>query len=87
MERRLDRIESQLEKMNEHLIEYNKQLAIHIEATDLNRKQISKLEEEVDFVNGHVHEVQGGMKLLKIVGIIVAIIGGSLGILKATGVI
>lgn len=84
---RFDKIEAKLDKIDEHLGEYNKQLAIHIAGVQQNRTSIDKMDGELEYVTTHVHEVQGGIKLLKIVGITLSVLAGSLGLLKGLGVI
>lgn len=87
MKERFDRIETRLDKIDEHLMEYNKQLAVHIEGVVQNRKHIAKLEIDVDEITAHVHEVKGVGKFFKYLGISISLVGGFLGILKILGVL
>ena len=85
--KRLDRIEKQLDSINDRLIEYNTQLAIHIEGVIQNRTHIAKIEKELDEVVGHVHEVQGVGKAFKWTAAAVAFCLSLGGLLKMLGVI
>ena len=76
MKERFDRIETRLDKIDEHLMEYNKQLAVHIEGVVQNRKHIAKLEIDVDEITAHVHEVKGVGKFFKYLGISISLVGG-----------
>ena len=94
MDKRLDRIEAQLDKMNELLGEYNVQLAIHVEGVVQNRThiskvemQITKLEKELDKITVHVHEVQGIGKFLKWIAAGTGFVLSVLGVLQLLGVI
>lgn len=87
MENRLDRIETQLDKINDHLMQYNAQLTIHIEGTVQNREHIKTLEKMVNDIISHVHEVRGIAKFLKFIGAGIALAATIVGMLDIIGVI
>lgn len=64
---KVDKIDEKVDEMNVHMAEYNEQLKYHIHRTNI-------LEKEHKGVMAHIHKVNGALKLIMSLGIIITII-------------
>lgn len=78
LERILDKVDSldnHLDNINQTLVKQEEQLAYHIHRTNL-------LEKKIEPIDAHVKQVNGGLKLLGIISVVVGIVAAVLGLFK-----
>ena len=78
LENKVDKIAETVSSMDKNLAVYNEQLKIHIEGTVQNRDSIkflqTKIETEFKPVNKHINMVEGALKFIGVVSLIVGLI-------------
>ena len=83
---KLEDSNDKLSSMDKNLAIYNEQLKVHIEGTIQNRDAIqllnNKIEIEISPIKKHVNMIEGGLKLIGLVGVVVGIIEGFLKIIQ-----
>lgn len=86
LENKVDKISENVSSMDKNLAIYNEQLKIHIEGTEQNRESIkflqTKIEAEFKPVNKHINMVEGA---LKFIGAVAVLVGVVVSILKLRG--
>jgi hypothetical protein len=65
------------------LVKQEKQLEVHIYRTELAENRLDHIEKSIDPIKKHVNRVDGALKLLGLLMLIISIVGGALGIYKA----
>lgn len=80
---KLDKIDTKLDglvakttEIEKHLAVYNKELERHIEGTVQNREAIKLLDKKLSPIQSHVDRIDGALKLIGIVSILVGIAVG-----------
>lgn len=77
----LERLEGKLDKQQEHIHEIDKTLVRntasleeHMKRTEMNEEAIELLREELKPVRTHVNHVEGGIKLIGLVSLILGVV-------------
>lgn len=79
MDEKLDEINDELVKINVTLAQQHVQLAEHIRRTALLEEQLEYIQkEELKPIHQHVNRVDGALKLLGLVSLIVALASGAI---------
>lgn len=77
----LERLEGKLDKQQEHIHEIDKTLVRntasleeHMKRTEMNEEAIELLREELKPVRTHVNHIEGGIKLIGLVSLILGVV-------------
>jgi hypothetical protein len=74
MEKKFERMESKIDKIDERLDSIDKTLAVNTESLKEHMRRTEMLENTVIPIKTHVNQLQGGIKLLGIISLILGIV-------------
>lgn len=74
LEDKIDIIVTNVSEIQKHMAVYNSELTRHIEGTIQNRDAIKDLNKEIQPLKTHVDRVDGALRLLGIISIVVGIV-------------
>ncbi len=82
IEDKIDRISNKIETINITLVKQESNLQEHMRRTDIAEANLALLKEELSPIKTHISKVEGGLKLIGIIGILVSMILGIIEIIK-----
>jgi hypothetical protein len=75
---KLDKLDSRLDSVDKTLVAQHEQLKLHIYRTELAEKRIQHIEANLEPVKIHVNRMDGALKLVGTLGLILGVISGFL---------
>lgn len=76
IESKLDTLDKRLDKMDVHMAVYNEQLKIHIAGVNDARTDIRRIDRDIEPIKSHVARMEGALKLVGIIAMVVSIGAG-----------
>lgn len=84
LDRKFDAVESRIDSIDKTLVKQEENLKEHMRRTDLAEKAIERVDSDLKPIKKHVDMLQGVVKFVTLIGVIVGIIGG---VLKIYGIL
>lgn len=78
IEEKIDKVSDKIEIINTTLAKQHENLKEHMRRTEVAEKTLNLFKEEFKPIQVHVSRVEGGLKLIGIIGIIASIVTGSI---------
>ena len=82
IEGKLDKLDNRLDSMDIHLARQGKDLSYHIKRTDLLEESVKEVKKELEPIKAHVSRVDGALRFLGVISLLISILGGILKLLK-----
>lgn len=79
---KLEKMDSRLDSIDKTLVKQEVNLDNHIKRTDLLEKHTDKLFRELEPIKKHVNHVEGGMKLLGLLSLVIGVVAGIIALLQ-----
>ena len=78
IDRKLGKLDNRVDEIDKTLVQQHESLKMHIYRTDLAEKRIEQIDAGLEPVKAHVARMDGALKFVGILGVILGIISGVL---------
>jgi hypothetical protein len=78
IDKQYEKTSSRLNAIDQTLVKQEENLKTHMYRTELAEKRLEHIESDLEPVKTHINRIDGGLKLLGIISLLLTIVGGGL---------